>query len=172
LGHYRAAVFNEQGPFGDGYSVVDCVLDEAASIAAGGGGGVVLDGTQYVFEINNGTTAPVNVGSHSVAFDSPPDPLPPAGLYIAEWQVYVDQPAEARTVTVAVDGGNSTPACGPVAIPAGADNSAALIIDGGGIAVMRDDSVIDFAITNTTSGGASSPAALSINYGWLRLTAL
>lgn len=149
------------------------VYQTQASIGAGGG--VVLDGANYLFEIN--TPATVNIASGSLEWDTAPDGITPgpiivglpAGLYVADLEVYFTQPADDVALTAKFECVEFICRSGPYTIySTGSDNAFTLRASG----LMRVQSLSSNVSAHfsgaVVNGGAIT--TLDVDYASLILT--
>lgn len=115
-GHYRASIYNGAGPYGDGYSVVDCVLDLPASIAAGGG----VESVRFVMT-GSGTTDETDDPA-TVTVD--PASALPSWLSLAGDVLTIEQPIQIGGGAVGAFTANF-----PTTIPGGGDGYVAMFCD-------------------------------------------
>lgn len=172
-GPYTGSVDNPAVYAGDGTSVVNLVLDEPASIAAGGGG-VALDGTPLVIECNAGQE--LADGLQNIVFDTFGTLTPttggaftlPAGAYTMDWQVNLDEPDAAWTLQFYLTG-NTVFADGPRPVLAGTDPSSHRC-SGQATIMLATDTEIGGGVRISCDPDAVTPTPLNLAYAVLTLT--
>ena len=151
----------------------------ADAVADPTGGGIILSGTSFLCEVNNGQTFPPNLGGRTVIWDSVAEGLTqgvdpgvivlPSGLWVASTEIDFDMPDATWSVYQSIAGIVPSPSDGPSTLHPWPDYAARSSYASITFPIA-DDTEVSLVLRPTVDPDAVTPTDLNISYAAMYLT--